>query len=71
MPQFVATELERIGAKYLAAKKGYKLDRQHFTNLFGTAAVDKATKLFRGILQDFAFVDPGRAWAGVGSNNRK
>ena len=56
-------------------RRATSLTASIFTNvpqpLFGTAAVDKATKLFRGILQDFAFVDPGRAWAGVGLNNRK
>jgi len=41
MLQFVATELERIGAKYLAAKKGYKSTAGIFTHvlqpLLGTA----------------------------------
>jgi len=58
MLQFVATELERIGAKYLAAKKGYKSTAGIFTHvlqpLLGTATADKAFKLINGILPDFA-----------------
>ena len=58
MLQFVATELERIGAKYLAAKKGYKSTPGNFTHVLqpslGTATADKAFKLINGILPDFA-----------------
>ena len=49
MLQFVAIELERIGAKYLAAKKGYKSTAGIFTHvlqpLLGTVTADKAFKL--------------------------
>ena len=58
MLQFIATELERIGAKYLAAKTGYKLTAGICTHvlqpLHGTATADKALKLFNAILPDFA-----------------
>ena len=58
MPQFVATELERIGEKYLAAKKGYRSTAGIFTHvllpLLGTATADKAFKFINGILPDFA-----------------
>ena len=57
MLQFVAIELERIGAKYLAAKKGYKSTAGIFTHvlqpLLGTATADKAFELINGILPDF------------------
>ena len=58
MLQFVAIELERIGAKYLAAKKGYKSTAGIFTHvpqpLLGTATADKAFRLIDCILPDFA-----------------
>jgi len=58
MPQFVATELERIGAKYLAAKKDDKSTAGIFTHvlqfLLGTATADKSFKLINGILPDFS-----------------
>ena len=58
MLQFVATDLEQIGAKFLSAKKGYKSTAGIFTHvlqpLLGTAAVDKAFKLINGILSNFA-----------------
>ena len=59
MPQFVATELGRIGAKHLAAKTGYKSTAGIFTHvlqpLLGTATTDKASKLINNsILPDFA-----------------
>ena len=57
MPQFVVTELERISAKYLDAKKGYKSTAGIFTHvpqpLLGTATVNKAFKLINGIFPDF------------------
>ena len=57
MLQFVASELGRIGAKYLAAKKGNKSTAGIFTHvpqpLLGTATADKAFKLINGILPDF------------------
>jgi len=56
MPQFVATELERIGAKYLSAKKGYRSTAGIFTHvprsLLRTATADKALELISGILPD-------------------
>ena len=55
MLQFVAIELERIGTKHLAAKKGYKLTAGIFTHvlqpLLGTATADKAFKLIKGIFR--------------------
>jgi len=58
MLQFVATELELIGAKYLAAKKGYKSIAGIFTHvlqpLLGTATADKALEIINCILLDFA-----------------
>jgi len=64
MPQFVATELERIGAKHLAAaKKGYRSAAGIFTHVpqpfLGTATADKAFKLINGILPDLAVVARG------------
>ena len=57
MLQFVIIELERIGAKYLAAKKGYKSTAGIFTHvlqpLLGTATADKAFKLINGIPPEF------------------
>ena len=59
MPQLVAIELERIGAKYLAAKRGYKSTAGIFTHvlqpLLGIATADKRFKLINGILPDFIF----------------
>jgi len=61
MLQFVATELEWISAKYLAAKKGYRLTAGIFTrvllSLLGTTAADKAFKLINGALPDLT-IDP-------------
>ena len=58
MLQFVATELEWIGAKYLSAKKGYKSTAGIFTHLFrpflGTATAEKAFELINVILSDSA-----------------
>ena len=49
--------IQRIGAKYLAAKKGYKSTAGIFTHvlqpLLGTATADKAFKLINGIFPDF------------------
>ena len=54
----MATDLERIGAKYLAAKMGYKSTARIFMHvtqpLLGLRQADKAFKLVNGILPDFA-----------------
>jgi len=54
MPQFLVTELERIGATYLTAKKCYKSTAGIYMHVpqpfLGTAAVEKAFRLIDGIL---------------------
>ena len=59
----MATELDRIGAKFLDEKKGYKSTVGIFTHvlqpLLATAPIDKAFKLLNGILPNFAIVARG------------
>ena len=65
----MATELERIGGKYFAAKKGYKSTAGIFTRvlqpLLGTDIIEKAFRFINSTLPDFPLMPVAQTPAGV------